>query len=402
MSFQKLEETILSSNLCASCGACQLACPSDVIQINDLYPKLMTTTDEICGECTDCLNVCPGLNTGVPESEQQLFGRLRQPEERWLGIYTSVYGGYATDSVVFERSASGGSVTTLLASAMRCLNLDCVVVAGRDDQRPWRAAPMVFYDPAELPKAAQSTYQLFPHLRILKDLFGKNPDLRVGLVGIACHMQALRKLQRLDNKWGEIARKQILFTIEIACSSSTFPSGTETLIEDLMGISLKDVKEVRYREGNYPGEFVVYTKDERKISISLWEAVRHFKDHKGYRCLSCGDWMSGLADISVCDGDPNIFKSSQQETSHFAKHGSIFVRTETGAKVLEWARETHALNIWPTTVAGVNLGLDRKRNRRAYYESLKALIPESPIPGYQEIIDVVPDEQLIPILNKND
>ncbi|MEH2193503.1 MAG: Coenzyme F420 hydrogenase/dehydrogenase, beta subunit C-terminal domain [Nostoc sp.] len=402
MSFQNLQETILSPNLCASCGACQLACPSDVIQINDLYPKLTTTTDEICGECTDCLNVCPGLDTGVPESEKQLFGRLRQPEERWLGIYTSIYGGCATDSAVFERSASGGSVTTLLASAMKCLNLDCVVVAGRDDQRPWRAAPMVFYDPAELSKAAQSTYQLFPHLSILKDLFRENPSLRIGIVGIACHIQALRKLQRIDNQWGEIARKQILFTIEIACSSSTSPSGTETLIVDSMGISLDDVKEVRYREGNYPGEFVVHTKDGEKKSISLWEAVRHFKEHKTYRCLSCGDWMSGLADISVCDGDPNIFKSSQQESSHFAKHGSIFVRTETGAKVLEWARETDALNIWPTTVSGVNLGLERKRNRRAYYEGLKDLVPESPIPGYQEMIDVIPDEQLIPVLNKND
>ncbi|MCC5648078.1 Coenzyme F420 hydrogenase/dehydrogenase, beta subunit C-terminal domain [Nostoc sp. CHAB 5824] len=401
MPFRNLEETILSSNLCTSCGACQVGCPSDIIRMDGLHPKLTVDTDAVCGTCIDCLTVCPGLDTGVPESEQQLFGRQRQVEERWLGIYDSIHAGCSTDPVLFECSASGGSVTTLLASAMSCLKLDCVVVSGREPQRPWRAASVVCYDPAELPKTAQSTYQLFAHLSILKDLFRENSSLRVGLVGIACQIQALRKLQRMDNFWGKLAREQILFVIEIACSSSTAPSGTETLI-DSMEIPLEKVKDVRYREGSYPGEFVVYTQDGQKASTTLWEAVRHFKNHKTHRCLSCGDWMSGLADISVCDGDPNIFKSSQQEVSSFAKHGTILVRTQTGAKVLEWAKESHVLKTWSTVIGGANLGLERKRNRRAHYEGLQLPIPEGPIPGYRELIDVIPDEQLIPSLNQND
>lgn len=399
MPFQDLNNKVLLPNLCASCGACELACPADIIKMDELYPKFLEKADTVCGTCTDCLNVCPGLDTGVPESEQELFGRQRKAEERWLGIHSSVHAGYSTDIDIFNRSASGGSVTTLLGSAMKCMNLDYVIVAGRDPERPWRAASMVCSDTAEVVKAAQSTYQLFPHLSILKDLFRKNPSLRVGLVGIACHIQALRKLQRMDSFWGKVAREQILFAIEIACSSSTLPEGTETVITDLMNMPLENVEDVRYREGEYPGEFVVRSKNGEKKSISLWEAVRHFKNYKTHRCLSCGDWMSGLADISVCDGDPNIFKASQEEGSQYGKCGTILVRTQIGEKVLNWAKEEGKLKTWPSTLEGANLGLDRKRNRRAYYESIEAQISTSPVPGYKELIEIIPDEQLI--LGKN-
>ena len=33
--------------------------------------------------------------------------------------------------------------------------------------------------------------------------------------------------------------------------------------------------------------------------------------YKTHRCIVCGDWWSGLADISISDGDPNIYASSQ-------------------------------------------------------------------------------------------
>ena len=58
--------------------------------------------------------------------------------------------------------------------------------------------------------------------------------------------------------------------VEIACASSTKLAGTEYLITEKLGIPLNEVAELRYREGEYPGEFTVTTRaDERRVAAVL-------------------------------------------------------------------------------------------------------------------------------------
>ena len=67
----------------------------------------------------------------------------------------------------------------------------------------------------------------------------------------------------------EVAEKVVL-AVEIACASSTKLAGTEFLITEKLGITLQDVAEMRYREGEYPGEFTVKTRDgQRTIAAVL-------------------------------------------------------------------------------------------------------------------------------------
>jgi coenzyme F420 hydrogenase subunit beta len=393
MSFHDLKTRVLDPSLCATCGACELACPQGMIRFDLLEPRLAAGfTDQDCGACRDCLTVCPGLDPATPEAERRLFGRTRDPGERWLGIRRAVFGAHSTTPEIFARSASGGSATTLLQVAMRHLELDAVLVMGRSAEQPWRSAPAVCASPAELPAYAQSTYQLAPYLGALRPFLEKGG--RVGLVGIACHIQGARKLQGMDSRLGELARERIAFMLEIGCSSSTRPRGTETLITEMLGLDLGEVAGLKYREGDYPGRIEVTTRDGRRHTVEFWQAVRHFADNKTHRCLSCGDWMSGLADLSASDGDPNIFNASLGLNA-VPKHGRVFVRTETGARVLEQAVAEGALAAWPLDLIGLNLGLERKRNRRAAYERKGVPIPEGPIPGWSEEIEIVDDADLL-------
>ena len=64
-------------------------------------------------------------------------------------------------------------------------------------------------------------------------------------------------MQNLD-PLPEVAEK-IVLAVEIACASSTKLAGTEFLITEKLGIPLNEVAEMRYREGEYPGEFTVKT-----------------------------------------------------------------------------------------------------------------------------------------------
>ncbi|MDD4965738.1 Coenzyme F420 hydrogenase/dehydrogenase, beta subunit C-terminal domain [Halothiobacillus sp.] len=327
----------------------------------------------------------------------RLFGRGRTKEERWFGVMQGVYGGRSTDPETYRRSASGGSATTLLREAARQLALDWVLVMGREPARPWRSAPAICTDFDRLADYAQSTYQLAPYLGALRGVLLDERPLRGAMSGIACQVQGIRKLQGLDSAIGERARERVAFIVEIGCSSSTKPEGTASMITERLGTELSAVHSIHYREGEYPGQIVVRTIHGKRHEIAFWEAVRHFKDNKTHRCLSCGDWMSGLADVSISDGDPNIFQASQGVTG-IEKHGRVFVRTERGRQVLEEAVVQGEMECWPIELTGLNLGLERKRNRRAYYEGSGLPLSDGPIAGFREEREVVDDEQFIPDL----
>ncbi|MFE9042249.1 Coenzyme F420 hydrogenase/dehydrogenase, beta subunit C-terminal domain [Streptomyces sp. NPDC012421] len=396
VTFQQLEQDVLRPDLCTVCGACQLACPAGVIGFDGLTPVLTadswTATD--CGECTDCLTVCPGADPGTPATEERLFRRTRTPAERWTGIFDEVVAGHSLDPVVFEASASGGSLTALLQTAMAAFGVTVVLSMGRDADEPWRAAPALVRDPAALAGTAQSTYQLAPYLGALRPVMLHEPDAKVAMSGVACHIQAMRKLQAMDTEAGRWARDHVVLLVEPACSSSTRPEGTAAVITQRAEVPLETVVRLRYREGEYPGDIGIRTADGQDHRVAFWQAVRDFAGNKTHRCLSCGDWMSGLADVSVSDGDPNIFAASVQGGDQ-DKHGRVFIRTETGRKAMAEGFARGLLTHRPVDLAGLNLGLERKRNRRASYEESGKPVPLGPLPHYREELDIIPDEQLI-------
>ncbi len=202
----------------------------------------------------------------------------------------------------------------------------------------------------------------------------------------------MRKLQAMDTRAGKWAREHVVLLVEPACSSSTRPEGTAEVIRQRALVPLESVVRLRYREGDYPGDIGVRTDDGVDHRVPFWRAVKDFAGNKTHRCLSCGDWMSGLADLSVSDGDPNIFAASTGGGG-IAKHGRLFIRTDVGAAAVARARSRGFLAYGPVELAGLNLGLERKRNRRASYERSEEPIAHGPIPGYVEELEIIPDEQ---------
>jgi coenzyme F420 hydrogenase subunit beta len=395
MSFAALQAEVLDADLCAHCGLCEAVCPTEAIDCSDLQPRLRPDAAD-CLDCNLCVETCPGADPDTAASELSLFGRVRRADERWLGIVESIHSARSLDEETFRASGSGGSVTEMLHVALSSGEVDAVLVMSREQDRPWRAAPALCRDAGSLASYGQSTYQLAPHLRLLRDFLQGDRAARVAVVGLACHVQAIRKLQRHPSDIGARARDRIPFVVEIACSSSTLPSGTETFVREEFRIDPDQVTSVRYRDNGYPGEFAVETRSGSRHAAPVWKAIRHFKDHKTHRCLSCGDWLSGLADLSICDGDPNIFITSQASPAGNEKFGTVMVRTPAGAALVEAARGAGRLQLWAGQVATeIHLGLLRKRHRRCTYEAGGGAIPAGPIPGYRETLEVIDDDRFV-------
>ena len=391
MPFLELKSEILDQDMCTRCGACVAVCPPGLLSISDDHMPVPALDPEAmpCAECSLCLDVCPGKDTATPASESRIFNRSRTPAERWTGIFRRSLVLTSTNPRVLAGAAAGGAGTTLMLTALRSGLADAVIVVGRDAQRPWVPAALITDTEDEVIRCGQTSYCLTPNLQLLRDPRFK----RIALIGVPCEVQAVRKMQNLD-PLPEVAEK-IVLAVEIACASSTKLAGTEYLITEKLGIKLHDVAEMRYREGEYPGQFTVKTHDGTRKSLPFFEVVDEFKRHKTHRCLVCGDWWSGLADVSISDGDPNIYASSQSGAKP-PRQSIVMTRTEEGEKIVQAAVQLGLATVTPRPfVAEENLGLQRKRFRYASFaEGMPNRVPTPPV-DYEETETLLSDTEVI-------
>ncbi|OXM17467.1 Coenzyme F420 hydrogenase/dehydrogenase, beta subunit C-terminal domain [Paenibacillus herberti] len=379
-SFIRLKEEILDHELCTSCGLCAAVCPGGFVSMSadtvslPVFRESLERSREICLDCSLCSDVCPGYDTGMLESELRIFGRNRSEEERWTGINQSTYQLTTTNQDVLKRVAAGGAGTTLAITALEEQIADAVIVVGRDREQPWVPKAYVADSPQAIIECAQTSYSLTPNLDLLNDPRYE----RVGIIGVPCQIQGINKLLNLpeSSAASPLARK-VAFTIELGCASNTSRAGTEHLITEILGIPLEKVVYMRYREGEYPGQFVVRTDEGEEYTLPFYRLVEEFKKFKTFRCLSCADWWSGIADISISDGDPNIFDSSKNGKS-VKPSSTVMVRTDTGKRLIEAALRRGAIELTDYVFSN-NLGLERKRQRyRSYVERGDRKIPLAP------------------------
>ena len=391
MSFLDLKREILDQDMCTRCGACVAVCEPGFLEMGDdgLPVPLMAPESMPCGTCSLCLDVCPGKDTATPRSEMSIFGRTRTPDERWTGIYRQSLVLTSNNPRVLSGAAAGGAGTTLMLTALRSGLADAVIVVGRDPNRPWVPQAIITNNEEEVIRCGQTSYCLTPNLQLLRDPRFK----RIALIGMPCEIQAVRKMQNID-PMPEVAAKVVL-AVEIACASSTKRAGTEFLITGKLGLRLEDVAEMRYREGEYPGMFSVKTRDGGHHTVPFFECVDEFKRFKTHRCLACGDWWSGIADVSISDGDPNIYATSQSGAKP-PRQSTVMTRTEVGEKIVQAAVELGLASVRSRPfMADNNLGLQRKRFRYASYaKSMPNRVPAPPV-DYEEKHALLSDDDVI-------
>lgn len=397
MSFDILKNEIIDQDLCTSCGICVAVCPKGLLSItsDSPVPTIRDGMLDACGDCTLCIDVCPGRLTSVPESEERIHGRSRDKDERWSGISRGTYSAKAIDPATRAAASAGGAATALLITAVETGLVEAVLVIGRDPDRPWIPMPKFATTAEEIIECAQANYCITPNLQLLRDA----PYARIGIVGLACQIQGINRMLNLDCP-PELAEK-IVFTIELACASNTSRSGTEHLIEGRLQLKLTNVTNMRYRNGEYPGQFTVWDQDDQEHSLPFHELVTEFKPFKTFRCLACPDWWSGLADISVADGDPNIFRTSRSgnETEGLSL---VMTRTEMGESLMEDARRIDRLAYQRDEfIEDESLGLQRKRHRYASYaENFPDRVPAPPVHG-AEVSAPLSDDDIISSLSQN-
>lgn len=361
---ERLLAEVVSAGLCARCGTCVAVCPEGCLTP---APDYTPEYGEGCTECSACLDSCPGRELPMARLERHAFGRERAGGDE-LGSYRTALAGHATDAQTWSRGTSGGVATALLCGLLERGAITAAVVTTFDADRPYSPVATIARGAAAVRAAAQSKYALTPQVAVLR---GARPGDRLAFVGLPCQIAGLRKASLAGHNL-----PAVWLTIGLFCLSNFYLEATTFIIEHVLGLSLESVEQVAYREGPFPGAFVATTRSGERHSLPYPEARAYFRMYRPYRCITCRDWSSELADLSIGD----LFGDPERDA-----HCSVLVRTELGERVVAdmvAAGHIYVESLDPAAIARNPGFFYKKRGNKAFIADARA--HGLPSPTYPE------------------
>lgn len=235
-------------------------------------------------------------------------------EDQYLGKYITCVSARSTDKEVLKKAQDGGIATTLMIYALEQGIIDGTIVAGEGD-RPWEPVPFVAMNREDVLKARGTKYCISPQISWLKEATRSFGLDKVGVTGVCCQMQAVRKAQLYPINMRDVPGK-IAFTVGLFCMENFPYTSMQAIVEDHANQSLNSVKKMEIGKG----KFWVYT--ERGNVSSLPLKATHKYEQPG--CHVCLDYVSNLADISTGSvGSPDGWST-------------VFIRTKVGNEI--WSK----------------------------------------------------------------
>lgn len=313
-----LETEVIHNNTCCYCGACVAFCPEHLEYV-DGKVHVISRCEEYIGACYE---FCPRTNIAPLELERKVFGENRA--DPVLGHYQDILLARAKDKKIQEKGQGGGAVTALLTHALKKM-ADAAVVAGRSKEVAWEPMPLVATSPKDILGGAGSDYLQSPGLLGLGEALREGYE-NIAVVGLPCHVQALRKIQFSPN-FDVGAHEKVKLSIGLFCTvrrlSESFDQ--DKLIEKLAEhkIKLKDVKKFDISKG----EFIIYPKKGNAIKISTKDLKTSMRDG----CNVCYDFTAELADISAGSvGAPDGWTT-------------LIIRSDAGKKLVNEAKKADTI-----------------------------------------------------------
>jgi len=239
-------------------------------------------------------------------------------EDPYLGKYITCVAARSTDKEILEKAQDGGIATTLMVYALEQGIIDGTIVAGEGD-RPWQPEPFIAMSREDILKARGTKYSISPQISWLKEATRSFGLDKVGVTGVCCQMQAVRKAQLYPINMRDVPDK-VALTVGLFCMENFPYKSLQTLVEDHAGQNLSSVKRMDIGKG----KFWVYTNRGNVASLPL--KATHKYEQPG--CHVCLDYVSNLADISTGSvGSPDGWST-------------VFIRTKKGNEV--WSKAVAA------------------------------------------------------------
>ena len=284
--------------LCLGCGACVPVCPVDAVEMKHRKGQFYPEVDE--GKCTDCgicMDVCPGIAISVERFSKEFW-----PGNKYnvnLGRFKQTYIGYSHNSDIRFNSASGGIATSFICHTLKERKIDGAILTRMSGDNPLRAESFVARTEEDVIRAQTSKYCPTSPLAALNGLKDTKNKETFAFVGLPCQIHGLRKIQERES-W---ARDKIILAVGLFCGHGITSSGTDLLLNKFAR-GWHNINVLNFRGRGWPGGIQVKYKSGEEFNVfhdEYWPLFFAPYFFTPYRCLTCHDLTSELADISLGD-----------------------------------------------------------------------------------------------------
>ena len=153
--FLDLKYNVIDVGSCVLCGACEYACPDDLITIDDTKPRM---NGECPPDCHACFMVCP--RTFIPED-------LRNDNSKAIGDFIKVL---SVKSLKHTQGQDGSIVTTLLDYLLTNNIVTDALIVDKEDYLAWKPYAKITNDIDEVVKSGGTKYSVCPVFKPLRDM----------------------------------------------------------------------------------------------------------------------------------------------------------------------------------------------------------------------------------------
>ncbi len=308
---EALEAEVIKNDLCCVCGACMGLCP----YFRAMQERVVLI--EPCGLTEGrCYDICPRTVVDMEGLNREVFGRPR--DDYVLGTHEGVYMSQAVDAGIKRAGQYGGTVSGLVAFALRKKIIDGAIMAGASARYPLLPEPVLARRPEDVLACAGSKYTACPSLSILDDSLRQCNKL--AFVGRPCQVTALRKRISVEPAVGG----KIELIVGLFCMWALSYRDLVSHLKQEIDLGLARKFDIPYNR------FVVYLgRDKMEVDF---EPIKGMRRHT---CDICYDFTSEFADISV------------GSTEWKDTWNTLIPRTERGTKLIDRAKKAKALSVKP-------------------------------------------------------
>lgn len=272
-----------------------------------------------------------------------------------IGTYIAAWKASATDSEVRFAGSSGGVLTALSGWLIDTEKTQSVIGSSVSAKNASRTVPVRIVSKEEALRSAGSRYA--PVCNLPEMAYSSEQN---ALVGKPCEVSAAAQLYQSLN----LPKEQRPLLLSFFCAGTPSQWTTDQMIEEL-GVSLTDVRSVRYRGNGWPGRFEVTSVDGTSKFMSYEDSWgNHLGRNLQIRCKLCVDGTGGHADIAV--GDFWHSDSSGFPLFKEAEGNSVLIaRSARGNSLILEAAKEGIINLAPIDMRDVTavqpLQVDRKK-----------------------------------------
>lgn len=262
-----------------------------------LRPGALRPAKELCSECGLCdtyyiyyvKEACAFINQQFPALEKEAHGRdrrLESEDEQYFGVHQSMMAARKHEPI--EGAQWTGIVSSIAIAMLTQGKVEGVVCVQNTESDRFQPKPVIATTPEEILAARVNKPTLSPNLSVLEQV-EQSGMKRLLVIGVGCQIQALRAVEK------QLGLEK-LYVLGTPCVDNVTRAGLQKFL-DTTSRSPETVVHYEFMQ-----DFRVHFKHEdgsiEKVPF-FGLKTNQLKEVFAPSCMSCFDYVNGLADIVV-------------------------------------------------------------------------------------------------------